>query len=284
MHTDFLNKNMYRKYPLRATSSHIFIDGTELSQKLLTSAQISTIYGFHDLYISKIFGRDGFLSITVRDAITGKAVGVFNGTIVSDYQILPLTPFFSYVSGSITVGQVDDANFPNGSHYFTPENGRFEGSTIFCFQRPRVTSILNKMDSAVGKITVATKNITVLESIPNIDLSITNTKLILSHNDTSGSLDNCGVPLIQHINDVPPNSNSNIDIFGILPIVIDVHTGTNIIGISTGDMTMDVLCPKKLSPPANYSDEYYANILTVTVPEWKTWPYYRVPRFDKPGP
>lgn len=265
---------MYRKYPIRGTSSHIFTDGVELPQALITSIQISVPYAYRDVYICKIFGKDGFVSILLKENLTNLVLGSFSGQITESNQLLTLDSLFPNVSGSITIGNAESVSSLNGSHYLTYNDGVLEGSTVFCFATPAVTSINVKDKVVTGFVSLIGENITFTENSQEILLSVTNPNVILSKNDFSGVFDNCNSPLIKKINTVTPDSNGNIDIYGILPVVISVSAGK--IEFDTPTLTIPDVCPekRKLAPPVNNSDDYYTDIETNKIPEWKSWPEF----------
>jgi hypothetical protein len=271
---DFLNKNMYRKYPIRATSTHEFEDGSAFPQDVITSIQISVPYTYNKLYISKVYALNRYLSVTVNDYATDNAVGAFSAKITSKFQIIPLTPFIDQISGNLTVGSLDGIDKINGAHFLSKDNGLLEASTIFPFTPPAVTKLIHGEVEMTGHINLVTENITAaaLDSV-TISLSIINEALIASNNDFHGSLDNCATPLIKRINTVEPDEDGNIDIYGILPVTVEVETGEVEL---IPNLTLDEVCPErtKIYPPENNSDEYYTDILTATEPEWKTWPIF----------
>lgn len=277
LHLDFLNKNMYRKYPIRATSTHIFTDGTEFLQSILVALQVSVPYAYRSLYISKVFVKQSYISITLRDVATDLPIGCFSGTLSSNFQVIPMTSFINTVSGTITFGNIDALTNYNGVYYFSTADGQLEDSTIFCFTPPGVTAIENDGDSITGNINLVPENINITEEDNNILLSVINVSSILSNNDSSGESNNCPTPIIKKINTVSPNPvGCNIDIYGILPVQIEVDEDGAIVGIDAPDLTLADVCPEKdqFVPPEDETTDYYTDILTTTDPEWKTWPQF----------
>lgn len=281
---DFLNKNMYRKYPFRASCDLTFTDGRACPQELITSVQISTIYGHHTLFVSKIFVSSDFISVTINDYIDGAVLGCFSSKINSDYQAITLQPKVSYISGNMTVGlKTDLKKLPKGTYYLRNEltntgsrdNGLLEDSAIFCFSSPAVTSIRVKNNTLTGKLTTAAGENTLVTSPTSseINLAVINTNLIKSNNDYSGVYGNCNTPIIKKINTVFPDVDGNIDIYGISPITIDVASGE--LSFESGLELVDI-CPEKnkLSPPVDNTDTYLTDILTAIAPEWRSWPNF----------
>lgn len=272
-HLDFLNKNMYRKYPFRGTSTHLFENGQVMPQELIVSAQISAPYAYRKIYVSKVYVKDKFVSIVINNYATGLALGSFSGVISSNFQTLLLEPYDNQVSGKIVIGPIVALESMYGANFFSSDNGLLEDSVIFCYTPPGITKLVHEDKEATGHIVIAPDNLTVTTEQPQLLLSVTDIALIESHNDLHGDLNNCLTPLIKKVNTVLPDEDGNIDIYGILPVTIDVDTAE--VELVPG-VTLDEVCPErlKISPPDNESDVYYTNILTATQPEWKTWPNF----------
>lgn len=275
---DFLNKNMYRKYPIRATSTYFFQNGQELPLSLISSIQVTTTYANRRVYISKVYAKSGYVSVLLREYATGIVLGSFQGVITQANQVLTLEPAIANVSGTITIGDPAAIDLLSGSGYFSPDNGLLEDSTVFVFTPPSVTSFIHNGDTATGHVVFTTltgSNVLIASLDPDVTFTVIDRTLIQTKNDFSASIGTCGTPLIKQINTVFPDSTGNIDIYGILPVGIEI--GTGIVGVGTPTLTLNDFCPErnKLSPPAgNTSDAYYADILTTLTPEWKTWPQF----------
>lgn len=265
---------MYRKYPICASSSHIFTNGVELPQKLITSIQITTLKSLSNIYIYRISVNNSYLSILLKENDTGLNVGNFYAQIVQNQQTIPLTPLLPQVSGSITIGDMTALSELNGTYYLDYENGRVEPSTVFCFVPPGVTAFTYNDSTATGYVTISSASVAVTVDSPEIGLSVKQPDLILSNNDFGASLANCPTPLIKKINTVSPNSSGNIDIYGIIPIKIDVGTGTQLQLSTVPELSFKDLCPEKrkvLPPASNLSSIYYSDIFETNIPEWQTW-------------
>ena len=280
---DFLNKNMYRKYPLRASCNTVFTNGTQLSNSLITSMQISSILDYLDLFVSKIHVSKNFISVTICRYSDELTVGTFSGTVLTDFDVVPLFSDFNFISGSLTIGTLEVLNSLNKGTYHIrdkvnnkglKDNGLIEASCIFCYTPPAVKSITIGAKKIIGKITTSTgENLKKQITDNTTTLSTTNKLAIQAGNEFFGGINSCPTPIIKKINTVFPDEEGNIDVYGILPIVINVDSGE--IGLTSGLDLLDV-CPEraKISPPVNNSDEYYTNILEATEPEWKQWPNF----------
>lgn len=269
---DFLNKNMYRKYPLRASSQSVFTNGTVMPLALITSAQITTTYNYSQIYISQIYVNGDYINITIQEAAYGLTLGCFSGNITSYQQILTLQPFNDVATGTITISSAYAfKDIAPGMYTLTEANGRFEDSVIYCFTPPAVTSI---NDTAVGAISLVGNNIMFNETTDVIELEVINTATILANNCFSAEVNNCPTPLITQINTVFPNGSGNIDLYGIEPVTIAVSGG--VITVSLGSITLPQICPDRalIYPPDDSSNTYYTDILTTNTPEWQTWPQY----------
>ena len=275
---------MYRKYPLRAECDMTFRDGNIFPQELITSMQITTLYGAHKLYITKVFVGDEFMSVTVNNYTDGTVIGCFAGKVTNDFAVLPFISSLSTVAGNMTTGTKSTLKkLEKGSYFLRDElnnsgskdNALLEDSVIFCFAPPAVTKIQVGDKTVAGHlVTTRGNNVTVTsESATELSLNVINADSILSNNEFSGSINNCPTSVIRKINTVYPDEDGNIDIYGILPIVIDVESGE--VSLASGLDLLDV-CPErnKISPPVDATDVYYTDILNTIVPEWKTWPNF----------
>lgn len=270
MHLDFLNKNLYRKYPLRAESTSVFTSGVELPQNLLCALQISAPYSFSDLYISQIYATDNFISIVVNEYNTDVVVGTIQGAVTQDLTVLYLEATLPTISGKLIIGQASSLAQIAGSNYLAKADGRIEASCILSYTPPAVSKITNDEHIKTGNIGFILDNLT-LNTDTSVHLGVDDVSLITSNNDFNGALNNCGLPIITKINTVSPDNVGNIDIYGILPVSIEIGTGE--IGLLS-ELTIDEVCPERtpLVPPVDNTDVYHTDILTATAPEWKSWP------------
>lgn len=290
-HTDFLNKNMNRKYPIRSDMPCLCEDGSYLPQELITSMQLTTDYTNRELYISKVFTAAGYISVTISSNASGLVLGCFSAAVKSNFETIPLTPStLQYnISGSMTIGTLKSLETYQGARNLTFSNARIEDSLIFIFTPPGITNISKKLPDIVdlevfpiiseqaltGHITLLGDNVAISEQTPNITLSVINTASIKSLTDIGGKVNNCSTPIITHLNTVTPDVNGNIDIYGILPLKINIESGT--LDFADTALTLDEVCPerKKLAPPENNSNNYYTDILATRTPEWKdSWPEF----------
>lgn len=273
---DFLNKNMYRKYPIVDTCNMLFTDGVEFPQDILTSIQLSTKYGVHSLYISKVYITAGFISLTICDYTDDNSVGCFAGKVLTDFSVLPFKANggYEFISGSVTTGLKSSLLNCLGTH-FLDNTALIEDSLIFVFTPPAVTAIRHSGKEVRGRVTTTVSR-GMTQTFPtteSLTLTVTELSSIMSNNEFSGDINSCRTPIIKRINTVEPDELGNIDIFGISPISIDVATGELTIG---NPLSLIDVCPErnKISPPTNNSDAYYTDILTTESTEWLTWPRF----------
>jgi hypothetical protein len=246
-------------------------NGVTLPQSLLVGMTVTTVPPFSQLYVSRIYAKPNFLSVIISERWTLSTVGVFSGIVTKEFQSLTMSSVYPMVGGRLIVGDPEAINEILGDNEISPDNGMLEGSTIFCFNPPGVSAFLNQEIEKTGNLNILTDNITVSYT-PDIKLAVTNKALVTSNNDLTGSLDNCPTPIIKKINTVTPNIMGNIDIYGILPISIQIGADDARVSL-TSELVLDQVCPERtpLTPPANNSDVYYTDILTATAPEWKGW-------------
>lgn len=265
----FLSKNTQRKFPFRDSSTMEFVEGGIIPNGLIAAVQVSTKYANREVYISQIFSLNNFLSITIRDNLTGAFLGVFAASITEDFQVINLTSFNSFTSGTLTIGYQNELALVQGIKSLSYSNGIIEGSLVFTFTPPLVEKLTNKSKEIFGNITFSLFNLSALVSSPTITLNVIDVDLILANGDVNSTTLNCATPTILAINTVTPDVAGNIDIFGVLPVVIDTSGG---ITINTSTFTKDDYCAGNfvLLPPTD-SSSTYANFLTVTEPEWRGW-------------
>lgn len=262
---------MYRKYPIWASSSHIFTNGVELPQSLITSAQISTLFTHSAVCISQIYINDSYINITLIDGTTQLPLGCFSGNITEEQQVLQLQAFNATTAGSITIGVLPNLS---GMYRLTPDNGRLEPSTVYCFTPPTVTSINHNGNKATNAVKLVGNNINLVDESGGVKLTVTDPSLVLSHNSFSSVYANCSTPVIEYINTVPPNSLGNIDLYGISPVTLAVDA---IIEVSLGNVTLADVCPERalVTPPTDsghMGNDYLGDILSTTTTEWQSWP------------
>ncbi len=269
---------------MRASCNTVFTNGQYLPSGLLTSMQISSIKTHLNLFISKVFASKNFISVTINKVEDESVVGVFSGTVTKDFDVVPLSSTLTFISGNLTIGNLETLNNMRKGVYIirdkenntgSIENGLIEASCIFCYTPPLVKKIKIKNKELVGQLTTSTgENIKKDKSVAQTtNLSITNKMKVQANSEFSGGINSCPTPIIKKINTVYPDENGNIDIYGILPIVIDVGSGS--LGMESGLDLYDV-CPErnKISPPVDNTDTYYTDILTAETPEWKQWPNF----------
>ena len=275
MYLDFLNKNMYRNYPLKASSSGMSIDSELLPDTIITSMRVTITndIGYSKLYISKVAIKGRYISVVINDYASETALGTFSKLVSTDYDTINLTPYLSTVSGILTIGKLENLAQFQGAYHFTRADTELEESVLFLYPPTGVIKLVNDAISSVGKITLLGSNtkITVVDNDLSVDV-IDSTR-VLAHNVLAGRYNNCPTPAITKINTVTPDSNGNIDIYTILPMTIEV-SGNNL--ALTPNLTINQVCPElnKIYPPTNTSDTYYADIAVEKTPEWKTWPYF----------
>lgn len=276
----FLNKNLFRKYPLRSTSTYISKQGVEIPLTLIGGLSISTELGKHTLYISKIVVNGNYINVTVSCSSPAITIGYFSATITEDFQSVPMTATQDYAAGHIVFGFMNSLELIQGSHTFDLADMRIEDSTIACLQRPPLLYIEADGKKITGEVTLAFDNIKD-ESVDSAirELRIIDMNAVMSRNDASSDRQSCPTNMIGSLNGVKPTSGGNIDIYGILPVIIDVTaTGIKVTtpGIGFGEICTNV---KENIPPIPAGTEsekntYIDDILTTDTEEWKTWPQY----------
>jgi hypothetical protein len=252
----------------------VFTNGNELPQKLITAIQVTTVKALSNIFISRITVVNDYLSILLKENDTGLTIGNFYGQVQQNQQTLMMDPLTPLASGSITIGDAAALSSLNGTYYLDYQNGRLEPSTVFCFTPPGVTSLMYAGTKATGYVNISSASVTVVSDPPEIKLSAKNPDTILSNADLGAANGNCPTPIIKKINTVTPNEFGNIDIYGVIPIQINVASGTRLELTTVPELSFKDLCPErnKILPPADDTTTvYHGDIFTKLDPEWKSW-------------
>lgn len=280
MRLDFLNKNWFRKYPLRATSSYLSTTGTAIPVSFLAAAKITTKLSHSAVYISKIYVAGNYVNVTISSGNT--TLGYFSGTVTKDNTSLTMVQVVDFASGFLVIGSVDSLKQIQGSHNISQLVGRIEDSLVYCFTPPGVHSIVHDTQSAKGNVTFVLTNIqkTSIFTFGVVDLT-----RVLSRADKSSTGLNCPTKVIKGIGNVLPDVSGNIDVYAILPLVVTVTTGG--IRITSPTLsTADICGNMNANIPILFADNNYIGynaagelkgVLQATVPEWKgLWPQYHI--------
>jgi len=263
LHLDFLNKSLFRKYPVRATSTWTTKNGIVLPLDLFTGMKLTTTYTRQNVYIKYLVVKANYFNITLvhrNNPVTSESsaeygLGSFGGTLVSDYQSFYLQSFDGYSSGWLTIGNIKSFAAILGSHEFTYDNGKIEDSLIFCYIRPLVSGITDAGQTLTGNVIFDLSKLTAVVATPDIDMTVNFPAEIASRGDLNSSFNNCTTPVIKQINTVFPDGSGNIDIYGIEPVEVNVVAGK--ITLSTGTLGINDICTKAVAncPPEPYAVE-----------------------------
>jgi hypothetical protein len=289
------NQNQYRRYPIKQGGLFQSTDGFIVSDAAIVNCRVTTIFGKHRLYIKQIFNKNGIIKITLATISSvaednDVAIGVFSGELTDDFITLPLTPFLPYVSGTITLGSISTLKALSRIIFFTKENTELEESTIFCYTRPKVTSIQdNQKNKITGHVNFGTlTNVvkTTNYAAGGVQLAVQTPASVFNPADKSSALGNCDKPAIKNINGVLPSpenkdakaaNDGNIYIVGVKPLLFYGTASLNsppytpgVLSVETTGVTLSSLCAQKtvLLPPVNiggftldtpeYRDKYYS--------------------------
>lgn len=272
----FLNKNLYRRYPLRSSANGTSREGRDIPLTLFTAARFISDSTHLTIHISKIVIEDNNINVAFSSGST--LLGYINGKVTKDYQTFRMTTVARYASGYVTLGKMEALDSYQGSNTFDSTNARIEDSLVVCKSPPAVEGIKVGETVVKGMITFTYDNITeaVDAESETLTLGVENVNLIISKNDLSSKLENCPTRYISSLNDVTPDENGNIDIYGIQPVAIEI-TSDNDIVINTPGIDFFEICQNKknIVPPIPANDPNdYQDVLTATKEEWKTWPDY----------
>lgn len=280
---NFNNKNQYRKYPFKQTSSLLADSGYSLKDSLIVNCSITSTYGNHRVYVSQIFKKDDLVRVAISSVLDDSLLGIFSGNLIEDFTTLELTPLINFVAGNITLGALSEWVDVPRILSFQSASAELEESAVFCFTPPNVTSIRDKLNqSLTGNVNFGVlTNVNKFSDNANraVLLQATSPENIESLADKSSFLNNCDNPVIKNINGVTPfvggsipdENDGNIYIVGVLPITFyGVSNDDGVINTSTNDVTLTSLCGQKnkLIPPSDISgftinnsefiDKYYS--------------------------
>ena len=290
LHLDFLNKNTFRKFPIRGDASMRSSSGNVIPVDLISSLRISTPKKYLGVYFNKIFCKKNFVSFSLAGRVSENSawedIGSFFGVVTSDYQLFTLESWTN-CSGFLTTGRITALSKFDGVNFFEPVASRVEDSLVFWFTPPTVTKIrdLNK-DEAYGRITVTYDNITQTKppATNSLALQVSDRLLTLRPGDIQPSLIQCDNPLITKINTVFPDAAGNIQVIGIEPVRIFVSGVEGFMRIETDETQLsrkDVCGNLNANLPPFDEDhintgDAHAGLPIVPggplTPEWQTWP------------
>jgi len=282
------NKNQYRKFPFKQSSSLRSVSGHNIPDDIFAGAAITSTYSKHRIYMRQLFFKAGRIYVTIA-AISGESedsdevLGTFSGVLNNDsFTTLQLESYVRFVSGSLTVFNSQALEGILEPLMFSRSNAEFEESVVFCYTPPAVTSVRDKRNNELrgavefGVLTNITKDTD--ELLRNVKFQATSPESVFNPGDKSSYLGNCDNPVIKNINGVlpfpvgvgSPVNDGNIYIVGVKPIIFYGVPGEDgSIGVNTGGVTLDSLCTQKhkLLPPvdvsgftldsAEYKDLYY---------------------------
>ncbi len=267
-----------RKYPVQSSATFRSIDNVDMPLSLIAGCKITSQLGMLNVFISKVYVKGTMLNIALSylsETDQLLSLGYFNANITEDYQVIPMTAFVPSVSGTLIVGNLSAMATIQGCHQFTQEAGQLEYSCVTCIQLPTLLSIVVDGTKITGDITLATENITKTVEDALFSLSVTRNTLVTSNNDTHSNRLNCPTSVITGINSVEPDSNGNIDVFGISPVVVTVSAEgitVDVEGLEFEDVCKNV---QNIIPPIPVNDpDTYPNFLDTENPEWQTWPKF----------
>jgi hypothetical protein len=266
------NKNQYRKYPLKQSSSLTAINGHVVSDHLIVACNFASTYGKHRLYIKQIFHKFSSIRIAVASCLDDTVLGYFSGQVTENNTTLEFLPFSKFLDGNITIGSLEAFNALPELLNFKKEAMEVEESTIFCYPPPAVTNIIDKNGTELrGNVRFGSlTNLTKTNGTNTAALQVTNAENIFNLADKSSYLDNCPTPIIRSINSATPfpvgtldeKNDGNIYMVGINPIVFygipkenAEESQSGVLNVDSPTLTLDSLCALKhvLLPPVDIS-------------------------------
>ena len=155
-HLEFLNKNWYRKYPLRMESTFT------MPKSLFAGASITVLNTFPTLFISKIHCRDMRVNLVVshlNNDLSVTDLGYTLDIMTNNNQAVQLKGFVPLISGHIILGDINAWKMFNDTVYLSPEEGLLESSCVKCFIPPAVEALVVNDQDVTGNVTLNLVNI-----------------------------------------------------------------------------------------------------------------------------
>jgi hypothetical protein len=252
LHRD--NKNQFRKFPLKKSSSFISVKGIAVPNDLIANCSITSVYGKHRIYIRQISVFENQINVVIASHFTKEVLGVFYGSIVSDFSVLKFNSFYAYISGAMTIGSSNSATSIQEILYFEPDSSEIEESVIFCHTPPAVRAIYDKKNNKASGDILFGELVNIDKTLVgnSVQFATTYPDSVTNNADKSTYLNNCPTPVIKNINGVLPSevgvgnaeNDGNIYIAGVDPVVFygvpEINPSTSTITIGLGQKTFTV--------------------------------------------
>jgi hypothetical protein len=247
---EFLNKNQFRSYPLKAESSLTAIDGRKVSNELLVGASITTTLDRKNIFIRQIYVDGVDVRITLAAKLSNsffETIGIFYGTITSEFTVLRLTETMKFTSGTLIIGTVEALNELSGVYTFEPGAMELEESTVFYYTPPGVTSINYRGARLTGDVNFGVLS-NIIKSRPvdspkKIDFGVIDSASVTSLGDKSSLFNNCPTPVIRYIDGAVPFYQSSTS--------VDSHNTYNYLPALQGNLFMVGVAPLSFQSQQN---------------------------------
>ncbi|RTL07815.1 hypothetical protein EKK58_01320 [Candidatus Dependentiae bacterium] len=275
LRVDFLNKNTFRRYPLRADKGVASNEGTELPDELFCAAQFSAPGWVQKLQIRRVYVNEDYINILVScyNGPTLTYIGYFDGNVTADFSKLTFSSLDPTIYGMLMIGRAAAVRSLHGFYNFGNDTALFEDSLVTHISPPFVRSILVGGKTLSGRISLEYNNVQQIANPAALQLDVLSKDSIRARNDRSAQFGSCRTNPIGSMNTVSPDNDGNIDIYGIAPLQIHVSPGGlrfDIVGVSRSELCAE----DRRIPPLIPISSYLRDITRATTPEWKTWPQY----------
>jgi hypothetical protein len=274
MHLSFLNANWLRKYPFKASSSLSTDNGLVMPNDIIVGVRLMTNSSNLQIKVSKVVIKGGVISIEFGNGTDThdpvRILGTAIGKAMQDNQVLKVTSVLPAFSGFVVIGNPDRLK-EDATYIFNSDNGTLEPSTFTVFTPPPISHLQHHGAKLAGNVAIEVTGLDMGVSGNSISLSVIAPNDVASRKDRTSTLLTCTNPIISGINSVKPNSDNEIDIYGVAPVRVTV-SGPNIV-IDTEKTVTDVCQPVNI-PPTDNTDVYHGDATTVDDPEWKNWPQF----------
>jgi len=248
---NFLNKNQFRSYPLKAGSSLTSIDGKIISDELFVGASITTTINRKNLFIKQVYINGAEIRVTIAAVLQNsnfETLGICYGTIESDFTVLKLTETAMFTSGTLIVGTLDSVISHSGVYTFDNTSANFEESVVFYYTPPPVKSLHCKGISLRGNVKFGVLSNLIksrIEGSNKINFGVISSASVNSLADKSSVFNNCPTPIIRYIDGAIP--------FYQAADSVDAHNSPNYLPALQGNLFMVGVSPLSFKNQQNLS-------------------------------
>lgn len=216
---EWCNENEGRSYPVSEDATGLDDTGQELPANVLADLSIVLPEEQNSVRISSLYTSPDIVSVAVSSDAGGLLLGSFARATVKAYAAYPLTGLVPNVSGYVVFGTFT-AKVPTRYRFATLQQSFLDRRAVRVIPPPGVERITRTgADPAVYA-----SGVVALEASPDLEIvsdPLNQHRIIVRLREGAGgkyagdclrsaSANDCGVPLIRRINNVPADANGTI--------------------------------------------------------------------------